>query len=396
MSRCLSERGIDHVVLERGEVAHRWRTHSWDSLRLLTPNWMTRLPGFRYDGTTPDGFMNVGEVVSFLEKYARVSNAPVVTGTTVQEVDAVGRRFRVVTDRGTWSAASVVIATGYCDVPAVPAAHRQLPPSIAQFVAGDYRNPAQLPPGGVLVVGASSSGIQIADELQQSGRRVTLAVGRHTRLPRIYRGRDILWWLDRLGALTQDIASVHNIDVSRQQPSLQLVGRTDNATLDLDVLHRRGVRVVGRFQSVVNGRAIFKDDLLENSAAADCKLAGLRERIDTLITESGVAAGGPEPFVPTWLHFTSAPTEVDLRADDIRSVVWATGYRRAYPWLRIPVVDRRGEVIHRGGITPHQGLYILGLNFMRRRNSSFIDGVGADAEVLADDLVRHLTTARIA
>ncbi len=357
---------------------------------------MTRLPGFRYNGNDPDGFMTVGEVVSFLEAYAHVAQAPILTGAAVRAVDALGRRFRVVTDRGTWSAASVVIATGYCDVPAVPAAHLQLAPSIAQLVPGDYRHPDQLPPGGVLVVGASSSGVQIADELHQSGRRVTLAVGRHTRLPRTYRGRDILWWLDRLGALSQDLGSVHNLEVSRQQPSLQLVGRTDNATLDLEILHRRGVRIVGRFQSVVNGRASFKDDLLETTAAADCKLAGLRARIDTFIADSGTPASGPEPFLPSWLPFGTAPTEVDLRADDIRAVVWATGYRRAYPWLRIPVLDRQGEISHRGGITPHPGLYVLGMNFLRRRNSSFIDGVGADAEFLADDLVRHLPMARIA
>ena len=184
MSRCLSELDIEHVVLERGKLAQRWRSQSWDSLRLLTPNWMTRLPGFQYDGNDLDGFMSVPELIAFFERYANSSSAPVLTDTTVQSVERSGNGFRVATDRGVWSASSVVVATGYCDLPAVPAASRGMSPSVLQIVAPDYRRPEQLPEGGVLVVGASSTGVQLADEIQRSGRQVTLAVGRHTRLPR--------------------------------------------------------------------------------------------------------------------------------------------------------------------------------------------------------------------
>jgi putative flavoprotein involved in K+ transport len=211
MSRCLSAFDIEHVVLERGDhLAHRWRSHSWDSLHLLTPNWMSRLPGFQYDGDDPDGFMSVPELIAFFDRYASSSAAPIQTGTEVLAVDRSVSGFRVVTNRGEWSASSVVVATGYCDLPFIPAASRRVASSIVQIPAPDYRRPAQLPDGGVLVVGASATGVQLADEIQRSGRQVTLAVGRHTRLPRSYRGRDILWWLDRVGVLHQGIETVQN------------------------------------------------------------------------------------------------------------------------------------------------------------------------------------------
>src|SRR5512143_1279317 len=236
MSHCLAGSGVDHVVLERGRVAERWRSERWESLRLLTPNWQTRLPGFRYQGPDPDGYMRVAEVVGFLERYARSFAAPVEEGTSVLSVAPAGGGYRVVTDRGTWEAPCVVIATGHCDTPLVPAFAPSLAGDVVQLVPSRYRHPGQLPAGGVLVVGASASGVQLADEIHASGRPVTLAVGRHTRLPRVYRGRDILWWLDAMGVFDESADDVYDLKVSRDQPSLQLVGRPDRATLDLPVL----------------------------------------------------------------------------------------------------------------------------------------------------------------
>ena len=396
MSRCLSERGIEHVVLERGKLAQRWRSHSWDSLHLLTPNWMTRLPGLQYDGHDRDGFMSVPELIVLLERYAVSSDAPVLTETAVQSVERSGNGFRVVTNRGVWSACSVVVATGYCDLPAVPAASRGLAPSVRQMVPSDYRRPDQLPAGGVLVVGASSTGVQIADEIQRSGRQVTLAVGRHTRLPRRHRGRDILWWLDQLGVLSQGADAVHDIERSRHQPSLQLVGRADHSPLDVAVLHDRGVRLVGRLLGIDGRRVSLADDLVATTAAADFKMAEILTRIDQFIVKTGVAAAPPEPFRPTWPLASGTSDSLDLKAERIESVIWATGYRRAYPWLRVPVCDAHGEIMHHGGITPRSGLYVLGLNFQRRRNSSFIDGVGDDARVIADHIACSLARVRVA
>lgn len=396
MSHCLSARRIDHVVLERGEVAQRWRQHGWDSLRLLTPNWMTRLPGYSYSGDDPDGFMAVGELVSFLDRYAAASHVPLQDRTEVHGVEAAGDDFRVVTSRGAWHARAVVIATGYCDRPAVPACAARLSPAIEQLTPDRYRNPAQLAPGGVLVVGASATGVQLAEEIQRSGRQVVLAVGRHTRLPRTYRGRDILWWLDRLSILSQEASTVHDIAVSRAQPSLQLVGRPDRSTLDLPVLRRLGVRLTGHLADVDSVRVRFADDLIATTAAADIKMATVLMRIDEHIARHAMDADDPAPFVPSWSVRDDEVLSLDLRAERIETVIWATGYRREYPWLRLPVLDSRGDIVHTGGVTPCPGLLVLGMNFQRRRNSSFIDGVGRDAEDLAQLIAARLsaTSAR--
>ena len=389
MSRCLSDRSVDHVVLERGRVAERWRTERWDSLRLLTPNWQTRLPGFRYEGPEPDGYMSMPQLVTFFEDYAASFAAPVEPGTTVLGVERTGRDFRVRTDRGAWLAGDVVIATGYSDLPFVPPLARHLSPRIVQIVPTEYRNPGQLPPGGVLVVGASATGVQLAEEIQASGRPVTIGVGRHLRLPRTYRGRDIMWWLDGMGVFDETSDDVFDIRASRSQPSLQLAGRADIHSLDVTLLRRRGVRVLGRLVSLDQERAFFDDDLIATTAASDVKLAELLVRIDAFISEAGFrAAASPEPFEPTWTSALGVTkTAIDLRAAGIDTVIWATGFARRYPWLNVPALDERGEIMHRGGITPVPGLFALGLHFQRRRKSAFIDGVGDDAAFLADRMV---------
>lgn len=387
MSRCLREAGVDHVVLERGRVAERWRSERWDSLRLLTPNWQTRLPGFRYQGPDPDGYMTMPEVAGLLDEYARSISAPVEEGTSVLGVEAAAAGYRVTTDRDPWEAPSVVIATGHCDVPNVPPFAERLPADVLQVVPSRYRNASQLPGGGVLVVGASATGIQLAHEIHSSGRPVTLAVGRHIRLPRVYRGRDILWWLDAMGVLDESTEDVHDLAASRRQPSLQLVGRPDRATVDLPALHARGVRLAGRAVAANGSRMIFADDLVTQTVAADARLARLLQRIDIFAARTGLTAEvePAEPFRP-FLWPPDSPPALDLRAEGIRTVVWATGFRRRYPWLKVPVLDAQGEVRHEGGISALPGLYVIGLHFLRRRKSSFIDGVGRDAQ----DLTAHL------
>ena len=248
VSRSLAARSIDHVVLERGEVADSWRNQRWDSLRLLTPNWMTRLPGFAYRGDDPDRYLTAPEVIRFLRDYAVASATPVRSGVTVTSVRPGGHGYLVRTDRGTWNAAAVVVATGAAAVPVVPAV--PVPEQITTVAAADYRNPGLIPPGGVLVVGASASGVQIADELRRSGRSVTLAVGEHVRMPRTYRGRDIFWWLDASGVLDERYEAQPDLVRARNLPSMQLVGSPQRSTLGLNALHRRGVRLVGRFVGV--------------------------------------------------------------------------------------------------------------------------------------------------
>ena len=387
MSRCLSDRSIDHVVLDRGRVAERWRSERWDSLRLLTPNWQTRLPGFRYHGPQLNGYMSMPELVNFFERYAASFQAPIDTDTTVLGVEREGQHFTIETSRGRWRARHVVIATGYNDRPFVPPLAQQLSKRIAQIVPTQYRNPAQLRAGGVLVVGASATGIQLADEIHASGRPVTLAVGRHQRLPRTYRGRDILWWLDAMGvfdATTEDVFDAHT---SRSQPSLQLIGRTGQS-LDVAILQQRGVTVLGRVAAAEQDRVWFSDDLVATTSASDVKLAQVLLRIDAFIANSAVDTFAPrEPFEPTWPSvLRTTKTTINLRAAGIETVLWATGFTRRYPWLRVPVFDDHGEIRHRHGITSVPGLFVLGMHFQRSRKSAFIDGVGADAAFLADQI----------
>jgi putative flavoprotein involved in K+ transport len=385
MSRCLSDYSIEHVILERGRVAERWRSERWDSLRLLTPNWLTRLPGLAYDGDDPDGFMPASEVVGFLDTYARLIRPPIETLTTVTRVAPAGDGFTVVTSRGDWNARAVVLATGETDVPIVPSSARRLPPHLDQLVPSEYRRPAQVHDGGVLVVGGSSSGIQIADELQQAGRAVTIAVGGHTRVPRTYRGRDILWWLDRAGLLDESADHVQDLKQSRRQPSLQLVGHPDRRSLNLSTLQDRGARVVGRLTGIDGTHVTFADDLVATTVASDAKLALLLSRLDDFARRRGLDphVGTSEPFVPSWQRFRDAPTALDLRTANIRTIVWAVGYRRRYAWLQVPVLDEAGDIRHQGGVTSYPGVYVLGLRFLRRRNSTFIDGIGKDAAALA-------------
>ena len=381
MSFCLAARSIDHVVLERAEVANSWRTQRWDSLRLLTPNWMTRLPGYAYRGGEPDGYLKARQVAAMLEDYAEATAAPVLAGTTVTSVRAAGDGFVVATDQGTWRAPAVVLASGSAAAPAVPPLARLVPAGITSVTPAGYRNPDGLPPGGVLVVGASASGIQLADELCRSGRPVTLAVGEHVRMPRTYSGRDILWWMDATGLLDQRYDEVDDVVRARNVPSMQLVG-SPGRTIDLNALRSAGVRLVGRLAGIQDGVAQFSGSLPNVCALADLKLGRL---LDTIDAWAGVVG---ERFAPTAV--CTAPLSQDLRSGEISTIVWATGYRPDLSWLEVPVIDRKGRVVHDGGVSAWPGLYLIGMPFLRRRKSSLIDGAAADAAELTAHLAGHL------
>jgi len=382
MSRSLTDQGREHVVLERGRVAQRW-SDRWDSLRLLTPNWMTRLPGWSYQGPEPDGFMGKDEVAEFLRAYSRSFDAPVEEQTTVRSVQETSGQWAVRTDRGRWIADNVVIATGHCDIPFVPAISQQAPSQLFQIDSVQYRNPAQLPDGGVLVVGASATGIQLADELNRGGRQVTLAAGRHIRIPRRYRGRDTLYWLDRMGSLDRPRSDLEEGNEALHEPSLQLVGRKSGESIDLGVLKDRGVQVAGRLTGFDETRARFAADLALNSAKAEIHLEKILDRIDRFIATNGLESFAPPPTRPEGIRIGDPPRKVDLMRSGIRTVLWATGYRRSYPWLKSPVLDRYGEIVQYRGRTPAEGLFVLGLEFMITRRSSQIDGVGRDAREIA-------------
>ena len=392
MSRCLADRAIDHVVLERGEVAHTWRTERWDSLRLLTPNWQSRLPGFRYNGGDPDGYRTMPEVIAFIEDYAKAISAPVQTHTTVTSVCSTEAGYLVRTDRGDWQCRAVVLASGACNIARVPAFANLLPPSIATLTAQQYRNPGQLADGGVLVVGASASGTQIAYEIHRSGRPVTLSVGEHIRAPRVYRGRDLEWWMDAAGVLDERYDQVDDIARARRVPSLQLAGTPDRSTLDLNALSKIGVKLAGRLAAIAgDGKAQFAGSLRNMCALSDLKMGRLLDLIDAWARTSGLddTAEPPHRLPPTRVE-DAPPLGMDLATGEIKTIIWAAGYRPDYSWLELPVLDRKGMVRHDGGVVASPGLYLMGTQFLRRRKSALIDGAGDDARELSAHLASYL------
>lgn len=393
MSRCLDRQQVDHVVLERGRIAERWRTERWDSLRLLTPNWMNQFPDWSYQGDDADGFMTAAEYAASLEQYATSFAAPVITGATVLSVCRIHGGYRVESSQGTWHARSVVIATGHCDVPLVPDMARRLPDAICQLTPTTYRRPDDLPDGGVLVVGASASGAQLAEEIQRSGRQVTLSVSRHTRLPRRYRGHDIMWWLHRYGVLEDEAITTDELEHARSLPSIQLIGRPEAVNLDLAVLRGIGVRLIGRVAGVQAGTLRINRNLIEAVAGSHGRLHRLLARIDIFADAVGAPAEPrPEPFA-----VDESPTRLDLAASGINTVIWATGFRRNYSWLHVPILNASGDIMHTRGVTPAAGLYVTGLRFQRQRDASFIAAVHDDAIELAESIQRHLdATSRIA
>jgi putative flavoprotein involved in K+ transport len=391
MSRCLADRSIDHVVLERGEVANSWKTERWDSLRLLTPNWQSRLPGYGYEGSDPDGFRTMPETIRFLERYADVISAPVHTHTTVTSVRGVEDGYEVLTSQGTWRCRTVVIATGACNIPSVPAVAEAVPTAIDTITPIEYRNPDQLEEGGVLVVGASATGTQIADEIHRSGRPVTLAAGEHIRVPRVYRGRDIKWWMDVAGVLDERYDKVDNLLRARNVPSLQLAGSDDRRTLDLNLLTHIGVKLVGRLAGIQDGKAQFSGSLPNQCALSDLKMNRLLDRIDEWATENSLDGeiDPPHRFESTRVA-EPPPLGMDLMNGEIRTVLWATGFRPDYSWLDLPVFDRKGRIRHDGGVVESPGVYLMGIPFLRRRKSSLIDGAGDDARDLSAHLGSYL------
>ncbi|MEV4012458.1 NAD(P)-binding domain-containing protein [Nonomuraea angiospora] len=393
-SHFLGERSIDHLVIERGEVANSWRRERWDSFRLLTPNWQSRLPSLAYEGPDPDGYMTTKEVTQFIEGFAALSRAPVRTGTNVTSVRAAGGGYRVTTSRGEIACRAVVIASGACNRPVVPPFSDAVPPSVEQLTPFDYREPGRLPDGGVLVVGASATGVQLAAELRRSGRPVVLSVGEHVRLPRTYRGRDVLWWMDTSGVWDQRYGEIDDLTRARRLPSPQLVGTPERQTLDLNALTSMGVELVGRWATVRDGRALFSGGLRNVFSLADLKMERLLDTFDAWARIRDLEICPPERFAPTRVP-ESARLQLDLRSGEIRTIVWATGFRPDYGWLDVPVVDEKGRLRHDGGVvTDSPGLYALGLPLLRRRRSTFIHGIEADAREVIDHLAGYLAVRR--
>ena len=389
MSHALSRRGQPHVVLERGRLAERWRSERWDSLCFQFPNWSLALPGQPYDGDDPEGFSTREAVVAFIERYAAAIAAPLRTGVTVLTLGpgpgaARGRDgFRLETSQGPLEAGSVVVATGPYQQPAIPAVSAALPARIVQAHSSAYRNPGLLPPGAVLVVGSGASGCQIVEDLLAAGRRVLLAVGRHRRFPRRYRGQDMFWWMERMGALDQTLAERPE---ARGRPNPLVTGVGGGHDIDLRDYAARGVTLLGRVEAVDGARLRLADDVHAQIARGDEGVTAFVRSVDAYVAQSGLAAPDEPVPAPAPLPSSVPVRSLDLDAAGITTVIWATGFRRDFSWIGLPVLDAEGEPVHRRGVTDCPGLYFLGLPWLHTLKSSVLCGVGRDADHLAEDI----------
>jgi len=382
MSHRLKQRDLPHLVLERHRIAERWRSERWDGLKFQFPNWSIRLPDFPFPHSDPEAFSDTGAIIQYLEDYAAFVAPPIRCGVAVTRLaPRDGGGFLAETSEGTIAAKNVVVATGPYQRNIVPDLLRDHP--VFQVHAADYKNPAQLPPGAVLVAGAGASGAQIAEELQRAGRRVYLSVGRHRRLPRRYRGRDLIWWL---AEMRLDRMTPEERGSARLGPVIS--GAYGGRTIDFRNFVADGMVLVGRIAAAEGGVLEIAPDLADNLVDGDLVYRTFVDTVDNYIQRRGLELPeepGARATIPDPPSVTEPVTRLDLAAEGINSVIWATGYGVDFGWIDVPdVVDERGDAIHRNGVAAVPGLYFLGLQWLSKMNSSFLSGVGDDAAMLAD------------
>jgi putative flavoprotein involved in K+ transport len=388
MSYHLRQRGREHIILERHRVAERWRTERWDSLRFQLPNSWLALPGKSYAGTDPNGFMHHPDVLRFILDYAVEIAAPVRTGVEVTSLSAdEGGGYALETTDGPINARHVVLATGPFQRPVVPDCSRAVPSSVYQTDAIQYRNPAELPPGAVLVVGAGNSGCQIADELLRSGRRVFLTVSHHSRVPRRYRGKDVIWWYEALGRFD---VTIDTFPGRKFPPTAIMTGVDGGYDLDPHRLGLAGVRLIGRVLDIDDGTLALSDDTEQMLAAAGQSHAAFIEAADKLAATPAMRSEIDRTEVPAPLP----PLRVDgirtlnLREENIGTIIWAMGYGFSYDWVKLPILDARGAPVQQRGVTACPGVYFLGLHWMHTFRSAILAFMGRDAAYLADHMDR--------
>ena len=331
------------------------------------------------------------ETIAFIDRYASMISAPVRTQTVVTSVRKTDTGYLVSTDQGDWQCRTVVLATGECNIPRIPKFADELPSTIARMTPMEYRNTDQLGEGGVLIVGASATGIQLSEEIHSSVRPVTLAVGEHIRAPRVYRGRDIEWWMDATGVLDERYDEVDDIVRARKVPSLQLTGSPKRKTLDLNALTNMGVKLIGRFSGIQGDKGQFSGSLRNQCVLSDLKMNRLLGTIDEWATENNLdgEVEAPHRLPPTEVE-NAPPLSLDFTNGGVSTIIWATGFRPDYSWLKVPVFDHKGRISHDGGIVDSPGMYLMGIQFLRRRKSVLLDGAGDDARDLSDHIVSYL------
>jgi putative flavoprotein involved in K+ transport len=384
MSYCLKERAIEHLVLEKNQIGYAWRTKRWDSFCLVTPNWQCQLPGYAYPGKDPDGFMQKDEILQYLADYAASFNPPLLEGVTVLSLRQRHPEFQLITSIGEYTAEQVVVASGNYHLPKIPRAAERLPDRIMQIHSSEYRNPQSLPPGEILVVGTGQSGCQIAEDLHLAGRTVHLSVGGAPRSPRLYRGKDVVEWLDQMHYYDLPIHEHPQQEKVRTNANHYLTGRDGGREIDLRKFALEGMQLHGRLQEVYADKLEFCDDLQQNLDYADAVSEGIKKTIDQFIAQHQIQAPPEPPYHPLW-----QPVDVPLAyaTQNLSAVIWCTGYRSDFSWVEIPVFDGKGYPGHDRGITSIAGLYFLGLPWLYTWGSGRFSGIARDANYLADDIL---------
>jgi putative flavoprotein involved in K+ transport len=385
----LKQLGREHIVFEQAEKAgNAWRNDRWDSFTFVTPNWSIRLPGAHYDGNDPDGFLKKTEIVSYFERYVEKFDLPVRYNTKVLEVAPLenGNGYQVKSSGGNYQAGNVVVATGSFQKPKIPAFSADIPGNIKQLHSGHYRNPDLLPAGAILVVGSAQSGMQIAEELNQSGRTVFLSTGDAPRLPRRYRGRDIFSWLVDIGFFDQSVETLPS-PKARFIGNPQVSGKDGGHSLNLHQFVRDGVTLLGHISGTQDGRVLFKPDLKENLAKSDKAEKEISGRIDAYIQAYGLDV--PQETLPDLQdgYAVEENTDLDLKSAGINTIIWAMGYDFDYSVVKLPVTDEDGFPIQKRGVTHYPGLYFVGMNWLSTRKSAILLGVNEDVE----SIIVHMT-----
>jgi putative flavoprotein involved in K+ transport len=391
-SHYLGKHGIDHVVFEKKTVAHKWKNERWDAFCLVTPNWQCQLPDHPYDGEDPHGFMVKDEIIAYVDRFVRKVNPPVLEGTSVTSLEQAGDIFTVESSAGTVTADSVVIATSLYSEPAIPRAAERLPGDILQLHTADYRNPGQLPEGAVVVVGSGQSGCQIAEDLHLAGRKVHLVTGNAPRCARFYRGRDVVDWLADVGQY--DITIAHDgMTKKKHDTNHYLTGRDGGRDIDLRKFALEGMTLYGRMKGVTDGKMLFEPNLKANLDGADRVYNGINALIDRYIAEKGIAAPAGSAYVPLW-EPEIEPVDLDLRAQTVTSVIWATGFSPDWSFVGLPIFDGTGYPVQRRGVTGIDGVYVLGLPWLWTWGSGRFLAVGKDAEHVVGHLAERLEAGR--
>jgi putative flavoprotein involved in K+ transport len=387
LSSYLTRLGQTHLVLEQGRVGETWRSGRWDSFTLNTPNWMTQLPGFPYQGDDPDGFLPREDIVTYLEQYAASFQAPLHCGVRVTAVrqQPGGEGYLVEAEQVTVKARNVVLATGAYPKPKLPTASEALSLEICQLPTSEYRHPQMLPSGAVLVVGTGQSGCQIAEDLHESGRQVYLSTSSCGRVPRRYRGKDITWWLTRTGFFDRTIDQLPSA-AAKFACNPHVSGNHGGHDINLRHLAKRGMILLGRVQAAQGKQIILAPDLEENLARAEAHAIQTTQEIDEYITKAGleVAANRTTAEAPSNGATSRKPIlTLDLQSAGISTIIWASGFQLDFGWVQIPVFNRVGYPLHRRGVTAFPGLYFLGLHWLYKRKSTLLYGVGEDAAFIA-------------